>query len=84
MSAGRLRAAARHAARYLHAETNAAVVSRNAVPMDVGRIASDVGSTSQVSIGIHCLPNAPITGQQLNGYLVHSVDFVLLYCFESG
>ena len=28
--------------------------------MDVGRIASDVGSTSQVSIGIDCLQNAPI------------------------
>ncbi len=60
MSAGRLRAAARHAARYLHAESNAAAVSRSAVPMDVGRVASDVGSTSQVSIGTSGLQNAPI------------------------
>ena len=60
VSAGRLRAAARHAARYLHAESIAAVVSRNAVPMDVGRIALNVGSTSQVSIGIGCLQNSPI------------------------
>lgn len=53
MSAGRLRAAARHAARYIQAESNAAVNSRNAVPMDVGRIASSVSSTSQAVANTH-------------------------------
>ena len=84
MSAGRLRAAARHAARYLHAESNVAAVSRSAVPMDFGRIASDVGSTSQVSIGIDCLQNAPIFWAAVEWLFSTLRAFFLLYCFESG
>ena len=80
MSAGRLRAAARHAARYLQAEPNAAVNSRNAVPMDVGRIASSVSSTSQVSIGTAFPPSSLCFASGSTSPREHSCNRPAGYC----